>query len=95
MIPPNYQKVCSTTDDYFDLIKYCWECIGDIGGELVKMDPYNPDTQYEIEHYRKSLQHLHIRINECYAHLKSIGNSVDVSHVSHVYTAPSNSKRRV
>ena len=30
MLPPNYQKFCKSTDDYFDLIKYCWECIDDV-----------------------------------------------------------------
>ena len=94
MLPPNYQKVCSSTDDYFDLIKYCWECIGDVSREFVNINYFSADAQYEISHYKKSLQHLHIRIDECYTQLKLIGNHADVSHVSHVYTAPTNSKGR-
>lgn len=94
MIPPNYQKVCATTDDYFDLIKYCWECIGDVSDEIVKINFNHSDSQYSMNFYKKSLQQLHVRINECYAHLKSIGNSVDISHVNNVYTAPKNDKGR-
>jgi len=94
MIPPNYQKVCKTTDDYFSLIKYCWECIGHLSKEALGMNFYNSDVQYDMNFYKKSLQAHHTRINECYAHLKSIGNNVDVSHVNSVYTAPKNDKGR-
>mgnify|MGYP003673478589 FL=1 len=87
MIPPSYQKVCITPDEYFDLIKYCWECIGDVSEALVSVNFYHSDSQFELTHYKASLLHLHRRINECYEHLKTVGYANEVKPID-VYTAP-------
>lgn len=94
MIPPNYQKVCNEVDDYFDLIKYCFECIGDVKQAIANVNFYHKDAQYNIAHYNTSIKHLHRRINECYEHLKSLGNEKDISRVTNVYTTSIANERK-
>ena len=94
LIPPNHQKVCSNEDDYIQLINWCWEKIGEINTGLVEINLYKTDSVHEMNYYKDVLRTLHTRIKECYEHLILVGNEGDVSHVSHVFTAPTNSKGR-
>lgn len=93
MIPPNYQKVCQSDDDYFDLIRYCWECIGDVKQAISEVKFYDVDAQYEIADYIKSLKHLHIRINECYGYLKELDKTKSKDKIE-VYTTTVAHERR-
>ena len=85
-IPPNHQKVCGSIDDYFDLIKYCWECIGDVKQAVVGINFYGRDSHVEFMEYKKMLCSLHARIEECYAYLNNLGKAVDISSTQDVYT---------
>ena len=92
-IPPNYQKVCESDNDYFDLIKYCWECIGDVSESISNINFYKEDGQYELVEYKKSIHHLHVRIEECYSYLKKLGVEVEAIEME-VFTAPIGHNRR-
>lgn len=85
MLPPNHQKECKTVGDYFDLIKYCWECIGDVKQAIIDINYYRKESQYEMAEYQKSIKHLHIRIDECYVVLKQYGKEKSKVEVN-VYT---------
>ena len=73
--PPSVIRVCKTTDDYFDLVKFCWECIGTIQSKIGEIDLTERHGYMFLNSLYKCLKHLFDRIDECYDYLKWVDNT--------------------